>query len=129
MKWRFPSVQNVTILQKEQIDEFGGSHGLRDYGLLESAVNRARNKVDYQEDLTVAQVAASLSFGLIKNHAFIDGNKRIGLVVLNVFLTANGYQLRCSSQEAAAVVKELAASLMSEEEWTAWVEQWASPLS
>lgn len=125
MTWTFLWVAYVVALQRKQIDEFGGSHGLRDYGLLESAVNRARNKVEYEEDTTVAEVAASLSYGLIKNHAFIDGNKRIGLLVLVTFLDLNGFEVNRSLPETASVVQQVAASLMSEAAWTAWVRQWA----
>jgi len=120
--WVFPTVENILTLQAEQIDEFGGSQGLRDLGLLESAVSRAENKVAYDPGATVAQVAASVSFGLIKNHAFIDGNKRIGLVALTVFVKANGFRMNTTAAVATAMVKRVASSEMSEAEWTAWVE-------
>jgi death-on-curing protein len=89
-------------------------------GLLESAIARAENKVNYDPEATVATVAASLSWGLIKNHAFLDGNKRIGLAALAVFLEANGFSLICSVEEETAMVRA-AASEMTEEEWAAWV--------
>ncbi len=66
MTWAFPTVENILELQAEQMREFGGSPGLRDAGLLESAVHRAENKVNYDLGATVGQVAASLSWGLIK---------------------------------------------------------------
>jgi death-on-curing protein len=112
--WVFPTVENILALQAEQFDTFGGSHGLRDFGLLESAVNRAENKVNYDPGATVAQVAASLSYGLIKNHAFIDGNKRIGLVALTVFIRANGLLLNTTAEVATAMVRRLAASEIDE---------------
>lgn len=121
MTWHFLTVENIVALQQEQIEEFGGSHGLRDYGLLDSAVQRAENKVNYEPDSSVAEVAACLSYGLIKNHAFIDGNKRIGLVALVTFLHANGYGLRSTVAEEIVVVLKVAASEMGEGEWTAWV--------
>ena len=77
MTWNFLSVDAVIAPHAALIEESGGSHGLRDAGLLESAISRAENKVNYDPDATVATVAASLSWGLIKNHAFIDGNKRL----------------------------------------------------
>ena len=73
MKWRFLKVEEVQAIQAKLIDDYGGSHGLRDAGLLDSAVARALNKALYEEDVTVGKIAASLGYGLIKNHAFIDG--------------------------------------------------------
>jgi death-on-curing protein len=122
-------VADVETLHHEQIVRFGGSHGLRDRNLLESAVKRASFKAFYQPDATVAAVAASLSWGLIKNHAFIDGNKRVGLVAAVVFLKLNGYRMTVSIQEQVAEVLRVAASESSEEEWTAWVERSVAPIA
>lgn len=121
MTWNFLSVDAVIVLHAALIEESGGSHGLRDGGLLESAIARAENKVNYDPEATVAMVAASLSWGLIKNHAFIDGNKRIGLAALAVFLEANGFTLTCSVEEETAMVLRAAASEIAEDEWTDWV--------
>lgn len=121
MTWNFLDVNAVVALHDELIEETGGSHGLRDAGLLESAISRAENKVSYDPEATVGTVGASLSWGLIKNHAFIDGNKRIGLAALAVFLKANGFLLTCSVEEETAMVLRVAASEIAEEEWTAWV--------
>jgi death-on-curing protein len=79
------------------------------------------NKVNYDPDATVVTVGASLSWGLIKNQAFIDGNKRIGLGALAVFPKAHGYVLTCSAEEETAMVLRAAASEIIEEEWTVWV--------
>jgi death-on-curing protein len=119
--WNFLSVDTVIVLHAALIEETGGSHGLRDAGLLASAIARAENKVSYDPESTVASVGASLSWGLIKNHAFIDGNKRIGLAALVVFLNANGFNLVCSVEEETAMVLRAAASEIGEAEWTAWV--------
>lgn len=129
MIWIFLSVEKIEMLHTQQIDRFGGSHGLRDAGLLESAVMRAENKVNYDDDATVASVAASLGWGLIKNHAFIDGNKRIGIAALITFLTLNGHHLTCSIKEETAMVMRAAASEMTEDEWTAWVERSVVPIA
>ncbi len=110
------------------IDMYGGSHGLRDAGLLESAVLRAENKAAYDPEATLGTIAASLSYGLIKNHAFIDGNKRIGLAALVDLLAFNGHQLTASIQEQIAAVLRVASSEMSEPEWTTWVESHIAPL-
>ncbi len=123
MKWTFLDVAAVEALHRKQIEMFGGSHGLRDAGLLESAVLRAEHKAYFEPEAGVAALAASLGFGLIKNHAFIDGNKRIGLSSLVVFLKVNGYLLDVTTDEQTMIVQRVAASEMSEDEWTAWVEQ------
>lgn len=128
MTWRFLRVEEIEAIQKRLIEDYGGSHGLRDAGLLASAVARAENTACYVESVTAAQIAASVSFGLIKNHAFIDGNKRIGFAVLNVFLAANGHQLTVTAEEAEAMVLRAAASEMTEPEWTAWVERSVGPM-
>jgi death-on-curing protein len=127
--WVFLSVEKVQILHTEQINRFGGSHGLRDAGLLESAVMRAENKVNYDDAATVASVAASLGWGLIKNHAFIDGNKRIGISAVIAFLELNGHRLTCSSEEETTAVRRVASSEMSEDEWTVWVECNVAPVT
>ncbi len=117
----FLTVELVEALQAQMIDLYGGSHGLRDRGLLESAVARAENSAYYGDDLSVAEVGASLGWGLIKNHPFIDGNKRAGFAALVAFLELNGQRLACSEDEETAMVLRVAASEITEEEWTAWV--------
>jgi len=126
--WHFLNVEAVVALHAKLIEESGGSHGLRDFGLLESAISRAENKVNYDPEATVASVGASLSWGLIKNHAFIDGNKRIGLGALAVFLKLNGFALTCSVEDEVATVLRAAAGEITEAEWTAWVARNVSPL-
>ena len=97
----------MKILSKEQIlnmhenliDEFGGMHGVRNMNLLDSAINNAFQTFE-GNDLypTVVDKAANLCFSLINNHAFIDGNKRIGILVMLVFLELNGYTIKCSNE-------------------------------
>jgi len=129
VSWRFLDVAAVEALQEQQIVRFGGSHGLRDAGLLESAVLRAENKANYDPDATAASLAATLGWGLIKNHAFVDGNKRIGLVSMVVFLRLNGYGLTCSEVEETAMILRAAASEITEDGWTAWVERSIAAIS
>lgn len=118
---RFVSVRSVELVHDALIQLSGGSPGLRDRGLLESAVARAKNKWSYEPDSPLSEVAASLTFGLIKNHAFIDGNKRIGLAMLIAFLQVNGYRLTCSQAEETEMVLRVSAGETSEREWAAWV--------
>jgi len=129
VNWVFFDVAGVRAIHADLIEVYGGSHGIRDEGLLESAVYRAEQKVHYEPEATVASVAASLSFGLIKNHAFIDGNKRIGLAVLVDFLYLNGHELAAPVSEAEEMVRRAAASELTEAEWTAWVGRIAAPIS
>ncbi len=128
MTFCFVTVELVEALHRMTIDRFGGSHGLRDRGLLESAVARAENLVYYDPDATMGQVAAILGWGLIKNHAFIDGNKRVGINVLLTFLDLNGYRLTVDELEETEMVLRAAASQITEDEWTAWVERSVVPL-
>lgn len=129
MNYALLEVADVETLHHEQIVRFGGSHGLRDRNLLESAVQRASFKAFYHPDATIAAVAASLSWGLIKNHAFIDGNKRIGLAAAAVLLKINGYRITASAEEQVVEVRRVAASESSEDEWAVWLEQNVVPLT
>ena len=95
---------------------------------MESAVARAENKAYYDPDASVAEVAASLAWGLIKNHAFIDGNKRVGYGAMVAFLEGNGYGLTCSQEEETAMVLRAAAGEITEEQWTVWVMRVVAPL-
>ena len=83
----------VEALQADQIREHGGQLGLRDAGLLESALARPQHVWNYNQDADLAGLAAEYGFGLAKNHAFLDGNKRIAFVAMNVFLILNGYEI------------------------------------
>lgn len=129
MSWIFLNVAAVQAIHDNLIDVYGGLHGIRDAGLLESAVLRAENKANYDPGATKASTAASLSYGLIKNHAFLDGNKRIGLAALVDTLGLNGHALTVAASEAETMVQRAAASEITEEEWTAWVERSVAPLA
>jgi death-on-curing protein len=122
MSWVFLDVYAVESIHDRNMQEYGGAPGLRDRGLLESAVARAQNAAAYDSGATPASVAASLSFGLIKNHAFIDGNKRIGLAALVTFLNLNGYALSASQPERIAAVLAVASSEFDESAWRSWIE-------
>jgi death on curing protein len=125
---RFLAVEAVEALHTKTIDRFGGSHGLRDRGLLESAVARAENLAYYNPDASIGELAATLGWGLIKNHAFIDGNKRVGAISLITFLDANGHRLTCTEAEETAMVLRAAAGETTETEWTAGVMANVAPI-
>ena len=115
----------VIALHKQLVAEHGGSTGLRDQGLLESALARPRNHLLYAEGddrPTMARLAASYAFALVRDHAFVDGNKRVGLVVAATFLLLNGYELIASEADAVAVIMALADGSLSEAQLADWFE-------
>lgn len=111
----------VLALHALAIKEFGGSYGIRDEGLLDSALARPRHRIAYGEP-TLFALAAAYAYGLSKNHAFVDGNKRVAFAAIDVFLQLNGHELSASDVEATVVMQDLAAGSLSEDELAAWIE-------
>ena len=111
------------------IADHGGTPGIRDEGLLESALVRPQNLFHYEPGSSVFQLAAAYGFGLSSNHAFVDGNKRTALTLTAVFLSINGWRLEASESDAVVVFTELAAGSMSEEDLASWLEKNCSPKS
>ena len=110
----------VLAVHDEQLSEHGGQSGVRDLGLLESALARPRNQYAYGET-SIARLAASYAFGLSRNHPFLDGNKRTSLVVAELFLALNGLELAASDAECVATFLALAAGDLTEEELVGWI--------
>jgi death-on-curing protein len=125
---RFLNSAMARAIHSDLIQRYGGSYGVRDSGLLESALARSQQLANYEPDATIAHLAAVLGWGLLKNHAFVDGNKRIGIAAMITFLKLNGHQLTCSEVEETAMVLRAAASELTEAEWTTWVERVVAPL-
>lgn len=100
---------------------FGGLEGIRDEGMLDSALNRPKQLFNFGKP-TVFELAAAYSFGLVRNHPFLDGNKRIGFMSAYTFLGINGYQLQASEEEAVIMTRDLAAGEATEAEYAAWLE-------
>jgi death-on-curing protein len=113
MTWCWLQDRVVIAIHDEQIAEHGGSAGIRDAGLLASALARPKNQAGYGEP-SVFDLAASYAYGIVRNHPFIDGNKRTGFLVAYVFLNINGCELRLSEAEAFAAVMALAAGEIDE---------------
>ena len=113
MTWCWLQDRVVIAIHDEQIAEHGGSAGIRDAGLLSSALARPINQASYGEP-SIFDLAASYAYGVIRNHPFIDGNKRTGFLVAYVFLSINGWELRLSEAEAFASVMALAAAEIDE---------------
>ncbi len=111
----------VVRLHDRVIARFGGSPGLRDENLLRSALDRPQNLWSYGGEASMALLAASLGFGLAKNHAFIDGNKRAAALGVAAFLHRNGFALPLERQEMVDAYQNLAAGSLSESEFADFV--------
>jgi death-on-curing protein len=117
----------VLDFHAEQLALFGGADGIRDRGLLESALARPINKFAYGET-NIAALAAAYGFGIARNHAFVDGNKRTALASMFVFLGLNGIDLDATQEEATAIVLGLAAGEIPEEVLANWIADHMKPL-
>jgi len=113
----------LLLMHQQLIDAYGGSHGLRDEGLLESAIAMPFMTF-FGEDLypTLEAKAAQLCFGLVKNHPFIDGNKRIGAHAMLTLLRMNGYDVDLSNEELEDYIRSVAEGKKSASELTAWIK-------
>ena len=126
MNWRWVDKRALLLLHAESLAEHGGSAGLRDKGLLDSALARPLNLVAYGES-DFADLAASYAFGLAKNHPFVDGNKRAAFLSAGLFLTLNGFRLTASQVDATQAMLALAGSELSEEAFARWLRANTSP--
>ena len=116
------SRQVIEIIHLEQIAEHGGRPGLRDENALESALARPRQLVSYQTSVTLPRLAAALCIGIARNHAFVDGNKRVALLAMYAFLRVNGRELDADEMEAAGVMESVAAGSLDELALTDWID-------
>jgi death-on-curing protein len=116
------SVELAMAIHKRQLAEHGGADGVRDMGLLESALNRPRHLFAYaQPTPEVPALAASYAFGVARNHAFIDGNKRSAYVICRTFMILNGYDLTAAKVDRYTIFLDLAAGSITEEELATWL--------
>jgi death-on-curing protein len=114
------SSQLILAIHDEQLAEHGGPTGLRDAGLLDSALARPLNRVGYGEP-DIAELAALYAMAIAQNHPFIDGNKRTAFVALELFLRLNGCVLTAADAEAVVMTLAMAAGELPDDEFTAWV--------
>ncbi len=121
------AIDAVRAIHQELIAEYGGSPGIRDVGLLESALARPRQLLAYG-DPGLFELAAAYAFGIVRNHPFVDGNKRTGMMAAYVFLRINGYRLEASEAEAVVVFQDLAAGEIDEAVLAKWIEANAAPV-
>lgn len=119
--WRWISSHLVVNWHSRLIERFGGASGVRDMGLLESALARPANLVAYGEVASTEKLAALYGVGLAKSHAFIDGNKRIAFAVMISFLKAHGLLLDATEEDAAKIMALVAAGDYSEHDLELWL--------
>lgn len=124
--WRWVNRQVLRLLHEESLAEHGGTPGLRDEGLLDSALSRPLNLALYG-DPDVADLAAAYGIGLAKNHAFVDGNKRAAFLALGMFLALNGQRLRATQLDATLTMLAVAAGDISEKALSQWIRDHMKP--
>jgi len=119
--WVLPEI--VIAVHQMLLAEHGGAIGVRDETLLDSALNRPRQRFEYADNPSIFDLAASYCYGLVNNHPFVDGNKRIALAVAGIFLEINGYSLNASESETVVVIENLAAGKLTEEVLSQWLSE------
>ena len=125
MIW-LPSIDQVIEMHSILIRRTGGSDGIRDLGLIESAIARASAGYgEYERYPGVEAKAAAIAHGLGSNHGFIDGNKRTGFLLAYIFLRLNGYELNAPEAEAVLAVYSLASGEWIEKDFSRWLEHWS----
>ena len=123
-RWIWLNKAVVIAVHEAQLVEHGGGAGVRDQNLLESALARPENLASYGEP-DVCDLAAAYGFGISRNHAFIDGNKRTGFVAAAMFLRLNGYQLVADDASKVLTMLAVAAGDISETDFAIWIRQQA----
>jgi death on curing protein len=116
------TIADVLAIHDEQIAEHGGSDGARDMNVIESAIARPRHLMNFGEPTPdMAALAATLAFGLAKNHGFVDGNKRTSAVATETFLALNGLNLTASDEQIVQVWTDVGAGQMAEDKLAEWL--------
>ena len=121
-KWVWIATEVALAAHAEQLTEHGGGDGIRDAGMLDSAMAPPRNLADYGEP-DVAELAAAYAYGIARNHPFVDGNKRTAAVMSETFLMLNGQALQATDAELVVAFVALAAGELSEDELADWFRQ------
>jgi death-on-curing protein len=124
---RWLALVHILAVHSDQIQAHGGSLGLRDRGLLESALERPRNRFHYEPTSDVPSLAASYGFGIAKNHPFVDGNKRVAFQAMYLFLGLNGLRIDASEEEVVATILSLASGDLDEPGLAAWLRDHVTP--
>lgn len=119
--WKWINRQALLLLHDESLAEHGGASGLRDEGLLDSALSRPLNRVAYGDTPDIADLAAVYGIGLAKNHPFVDGNKRAAFLAVGLFCLLSGYRLAATQAEATLTMLSVAAGEMDEQNFAQWL--------
>ncbi|HEX6575697.1 MAG TPA: type II toxin-antitoxin system death-on-curing family toxin [Gemmatimonadaceae bacterium] len=117
----------LSAIHAAQLREHGGKAGVRDANLIEAALARPRQKWNYNPDTDIAMLAAAYSFGLAKNHGFIDGNKRVAFMAAYSFLGLNGFDFYASEADVVEKIERLAAGKVSERQLAEWFQRGLRP--
>ncbi|MBL8502266.1 MAG: type II toxin-antitoxin system death-on-curing family toxin [Rhodocyclaceae bacterium] len=125
-KWKWVSRQALLLLHDESLAEHGGPSGLRDEGLLDSALARPLHLAGYGKP-DFAELAAAYGFGIARNHPFVDGNKRAALLATGVFLSLNGFRLQATQAEVTLAIFALASGELDEAGFADWIRRHAAP--
>jgi death on curing protein len=120
---RWLNATMIRAIHTSQVQEHGGSLGLRDPGLLDSALDRPRNRFHYEPEADLFDLAAAYGFGLARNHPFVDGNKRVAFQAMYVFLGLNGLRIEAEEPEVVRLILALAAGDLPEPELADWLRQ------
>jgi len=123
MNWRWVDKRALLLLHDESLAEHGGATGIRDEGLLDSALARPINLDAYGKP-NFADLAAAYAIGLAKNHGFVDGNKRAAFLATGLFLYLNGYRLQVSQGDATLTMYAVAAREMDEATFADWMRKY-----
>ena len=118
--WKWIDQEVVLAIHDQQIAEHGGANGVRDMGLIESALARPRNLASYSVS-DVFELAAEYGYGIARNHGFIDGNKRTAYVVTRLFLVLNGHDLKAKATERVLVFEKLGKGELKPDEFAEWL--------
>jgi len=119
---RWLSTVTVLTIHSDQITSHGGSFGLRDRGLLQSALARPRNRFHYESESDLLALAACYGFGIARNHPFVDGNKRVAFQAMYVFLGLNGLRVDADEEEVVGLMVAVAAGGIDEEGIAVWLQ-------
>lgn len=126
---RWVLLETVMAIHDRQIDDHGGLPGIRDYGLVESAIQRPPSIAHYKNDIDIFDLAAAYGYTLAQNHGFFDGNKRTAYTVTRLFLELNGYTLTAPPHERVIAFLRVARGEHKERDLAAWLRNNSEPLN
>jgi len=124
---RWLSKVSVLAIHSDQVKDHGGSLGLRDRGLLDSALDRPRNRFLHEPESDLYALAASYGFGIARNHLFMDGNKRVAFQAMYLFLGLNGLRIEAPEEEVVTLILALASEGLNETELASWLRGQSVP--